>query len=63
MTMKSKNIPLLDLLNCPSPRQAGSSFMESLVGHLMLAGNAYIEAVSDQSGMDAGIIFTCGRIG
>jgi phage portal protein BeeE len=42
--------PLLDLLNCPSPRQAGSSFMESIVGHLMLAGNAYIEAISDQSG-------------
>lgn len=40
--------PILDLLNCPSPRQAGSSFMESVVGHLLLAGNAYIEAVFDQ---------------
>ncbi len=42
--------PILDLLNCPSPRQAGSSFMESVVGHLLLAGNAYIEAVTDQTG-------------
>lgn len=40
--------PLLDLLNCPSPRQAGSSFMESVVGYLLLAGNTYIEAVLNQ---------------
>jgi HK97 family phage portal protein len=39
--------PLLELLNCPSPRQAGSAFMEAVVGHLLLAGNAYIEAVFD----------------
>jgi len=37
--------PLLNLLNCPSPNQAGSAFMESVVGHLLLSGNAYIEAV------------------
>lgn len=37
--------PLLRLLNCPSPYQAGSAFMESVVGHLLLSGNAYIEAV------------------
>ncbi|MBX3487599.1 MAG: phage portal protein [Candidatus Paracaedibacteraceae bacterium] len=42
--------PLLDLLNCPSPRQAGSSFMESVIGHLLLAGNAYIEAIADRTG-------------
>lgn len=41
--------PILDLLNCPSPRQAGSAFMEAMVGHLLLAGNAYIEAVFDQA--------------
>ncbi|MBW8309841.1 MAG: phage portal protein [Candidatus Paracaedibacteraceae bacterium] len=40
--------PILELLNCPSPRQAGSSFMEAVVGHLLLSGNAYIEAVFDQ---------------
>ncbi len=42
--------PLLDLLNCPSPRQAGSAFMEVLVGHLLLVGNAYIEAVFNGEG-------------
>ena len=42
--------PLLDLLNCPSPRQAGSAFIEALVGHLLLAGNAYIEAVFNGAG-------------
>ncbi|MCX7344106.1 MAG: phage portal protein [Proteobacteria bacterium] len=42
--------PLLDLLNCPSPRQAGSSFMECLVSHLHLSGNAYLLAVQNESG-------------
>ena len=35
--------PLLDLLERPNPRQAGSGFMEALYGHLLLAGNAYVE--------------------
>lgn len=39
--------PLLELLNCPSPRQAGSSFMEEVVSYLLLSGNSYIEAVLD----------------
>ena len=43
--------PLLTLLNCPSPRQAGSAFIEAVVGYLLLAGNAYIEAVFDGNGM------------
>ena len=42
--------PLLDLLNCPSPRQAGSAFMEAVVGYLLLSGNTYIEAVVDHEG-------------
>lgn len=37
--------PLLNLLNCPSPNQAGSAFMEAVVSHLLLSGNAYLEAV------------------
>lgn len=37
--------PILDLLNRPSPRQAGSTFIESIIGHLLLSGNAYIQAV------------------
>ncbi|MDP3372557.1 MAG: phage portal protein [Candidatus Paracaedibacteraceae bacterium] len=37
--------PLLTLLNSPSPRQAGSSFMEEVVSYLLLSGNSYIEAI------------------
>lgn len=37
--------PILDLLNIPNPNQAGSAFIESIVGHLLLSGNAYIQAV------------------
>lgn len=39
--------PILDLLNIPNPNQAGSAFIESLVGHLLLSGNAYIQAIFD----------------
>lgn len=42
--------PLLDLLNSPSPRQAGSAFMEAVAGYLLLSGNSYIEAVLDHQG-------------
>jgi HK97 family phage portal protein len=38
--------PLLDLLARPNPRQEGAAFLEAVCAHLMLAGNAYIEAVS-----------------
>ena len=38
--------PLLDLLARPNPRQDGATFLESVVAHLQLAGNAYIEAVT-----------------
>jgi HK97 family phage portal protein len=38
--------PLLQLLARPNPRQAGSELLEALYGHLLVAGNAYIEAVS-----------------
>lgn len=37
--------PILTLLNSPSPRQAGSAFMEAMVGYLLLSGNCYIESV------------------
>ena len=37
--------PLLDLIRRPNPRQDGASFLESITSHLLLAGNAYIEAV------------------
>lgn len=35
--------PLLDLLGQPSPYQARFSFMEQIVSHLLLSGNAYLE--------------------
>ena len=38
--------PLLDLLARPNPRQDGAAFLESVCAHLLLAGNAYIEAVT-----------------
>jgi HK97 family phage portal protein len=37
--------PLLTLLKTPNPRQGGQSFLEALYGYLLVAGNAYIEAV------------------
>ncbi|WP_334175007.1 phage portal protein [Pseudoxanthobacter sp.] len=38
--------PLLTLLARPGPVEAGASLMEAVYGHLMVAGNAYLEAVS-----------------
>jgi HK97 family phage portal protein len=38
--------PLLGLLARPNPRLSGAAFLESLYGHLLVAGNAYLEAVS-----------------
>lgn len=37
--------PLLDLVARPNPRQDGAAFLDSVASHLMLAGNAYVEAV------------------
>jgi HK97 family phage portal protein len=38
--------PLLALLARPNRRQAGADFRETLAGHLLVAGNAYVEAVA-----------------
>ncbi|MEM0907086.1 MAG: phage portal protein [Pseudomonadota bacterium] len=38
--------PLLGLLNRPNPSQSGAAFMETVYGHLMVAGNAYVEVVA-----------------
>ena len=38
--------PLLALLARPNRRQAGTEFREALCGHLLVAGNAYVEAVA-----------------
>jgi HK97 family phage portal protein len=37
--------PLLNLVARPNPRQDGTSLLEAVASHLLLAGNAYIEAV------------------
>lgn len=38
--------PLSQLLTRPNPRQDGGVFFEALYAHLLLAGNAYVEAVA-----------------
>src|SRR3712207_1359813 len=38
--------PLLSLLARPNPREGGQRFLESVYGHLLVSGNAYVEAVS-----------------
>ena len=42
--------PLLDLLARPNPRQDGATFLESVASYLLLAGNAYLEAVGVEGG-------------
>jgi HK97 family phage portal protein len=37
--------PLLDLIRRPNPRQDGAAFLDGVASHLLLAGNAYLEAV------------------
>ncbi|CAO4172524.1 phage portal protein [Methylorubrum populi] len=37
--------PLLALLARPNPREGGMRFLDGLYGHLMVSGNAYLEAV------------------
>ncbi len=43
--------PVLSLLARPNPAQSRSDFMEALVGHILLSGNAYIEAVAAEEGV------------
>ncbi len=38
--------PALALIDRPNPRQGGIAFREMLYGHLLVAGNAYVEAAS-----------------
>lgn len=37
--------PLLSLIARPNAREGGQRFLESVYGHLMVSGNAYVEAV------------------
>ena len=45
--------PLLALLARPNRRQAGGDFLEALYGYLLVAGNAYVEAVAVDTGEGA----------
>lgn len=38
--------PLIELMAQPNPRLSGTGLMEALAAHLMIAGNAYVEAVA-----------------
>jgi HK97 family phage portal protein len=38
--------PLLELIARPNPRQDGAQFLENVATHLLIAGNAYVEAVA-----------------
>jgi HK97 family phage portal protein len=38
--------PLLGLLRRPNPRESGTRFLEGVYGHLLVSGNAYLEAGS-----------------
>lgn len=42
--------PLVDLLARPNQAQAGPTFMQTLYGHLLLSGNAYVERVETETG-------------
>ncbi|MFG1347268.1 phage portal protein [Xanthobacter autotrophicus DSM 431] len=43
--------PLLDLLRRPNPRLAGAALMDAICCHLLVAGNAYVEAVAVEGGL------------
>ena len=43
--------PVLDLLRHPNERQDGATWLESLYGHLLVSGNAYVEAVYGTSSL------------
>ncbi len=46
--------PLLDLVARPNPRQDGAALLEAVAAHLLLAGNAYLEAVGVQGPGEGG---------
>nr|WP_321457697.1 phage portal protein [uncultured Cohaesibacter sp.] len=43
--------PVLNLLRQPNERQDGATWLESLYGHLLVSGNAYIEGVCGASSL------------
>ncbi|WP_323040944.1 phage portal protein [Gemmobacter sp.] len=43
--------PVLELIRRPNPAQGRADFLEAVYGHLLLAGNAYLEAVPGAGGV------------
>jgi HK97 family phage portal protein len=43
--------PVLNLINTPNAAQGKAEFMEALFGHLLLSGNAYVEAVQGEGAL------------
>ena len=44
-----ENHPIIEILNRPNPLQSRSEFISSLIGYLMLSGNAYILGVGAEN--------------
>ncbi|MGQ0610944.1 MAG: phage portal protein [Paracoccaceae bacterium] len=45
--------PVLDLIRRPNPAQGRAELMEAIYGHMLLSGNAYVEAVLGEGRMPA----------
>jgi HK97 family phage portal protein len=45
-TTEIEDHPLIDLLTSPSPGTTSTDLLESLYGYLLVAGNAYVEAIA-----------------
>ena len=54
--------PLLQLLTKPNARQDGATFFEALYAHMLLAGNAYVEAVALDDEVRELYKWTCGHV-
>jgi HK97 family phage portal protein len=50
-TCRYENHPVLDLLRRPNAAQGRAEMLEALYGHLLLSGNAYVEAVPGEGQM------------
>ena len=40
--------PVLDLLQRPAPGRSGREFVEALLGHILVSGNAYVQAIEHE---------------
>ncbi len=49
--MRYSSHPILSLINRPNAHQGGASFLEEFYGQILLTGNGYIEAVTNEDGV------------